>query len=227
MHAQRTLILFLLLTLIQCTPHYISSNFDTVTDDHKVIAILPFEMVYTGNQPDELTEEDMLAIYSAESRAFQISLYNEIHRSTKSGRKPIRVSLQDYRATLRHLAENDIDIHDSCRALPRDLAEMLFVDAVIMARVEKHRLMPDLASYGIEVGADILDLMTDQPLWPWLPHEMTRAKEIKADFSLIDRNRGRVLWSVALEVNADWRLSSNEIIDDINRRAANKFPYRN
>lgn len=35
------------------------------------------------------------------------------------------------------------------------------------------------------------------------------------------------VWPIAFDIDADWRRPSNEIIDEVSRRAARKFPYRN
>ena len=217
---------FLLFTLSSCVPYYIAGNFDAQTANHKTVAVLPFEMVYTGTMPEGLTPQDLDEIAMAESQAFQISFYNEILRSTRSGNKPIRVNLQDYRKTLDLLEDNRIGIRDSWREKPEVLAQALGVDAVVRGRIEKHRLMSDLASYGIELGVHILNVLSDYAIWPWLPFGVTRSKEIRASYSLMDKNAGEVLWSVAIQEDADWRQRANEIIDNINRRGARKFPYR-
>ncbi len=212
--------------LFNCTPYYVSNNFNVTTLDHQTVAVLPFEMVYTGQRPEELTHDDINEIAIAESQAFQISYYNEILRSTKSGRKPIRVDLQDYRKTMNLLNENNIDVISSWDEQSEELAEILGVDALVRARVEKKRLMTDLESYGIEVAVHILDAISPHTVWPWLPHDLTKAKEIKTSYSLVDHENGQLLWSISIDIDADWRLKSNEIIDDINRRSAKKFPYR-
>ncbi len=218
--------LFIFIFCTQCAPHYIASNFEAETINHKEVAILPFEMVYTGVKPEELTEKDMVTIEIAESKAFQISYYNEVLRSTRSGRNPIRVNIQDVRKTNNMLNEHNIPIHESWMLDGDFLAKTLDVDAVIKARVVKNRLMSDLASYGIDVAVHILQVISNHTIWPWLPYGVTRSKEIKASYSLIDRDHGAVIWSIAFEEQADWRQRSNDIIDQVNRRSSKNFPYR-
>ena len=72
--------------LFCCTPYFISNNFEIQTVNHKEIAILPFEMTYTGLIPDEISEEDLIFVEEAESIAFMTSYYNEVLRSTRSGK---------------------------------------------------------------------------------------------------------------------------------------------
>lgn len=216
----------LLLTIYSCTPYFQAANFDTLTADHTRIAVLPFDMIFTGQMPEELTESDILRIEEAESQAFQISFYNQLLRSTRSGKKNLRIEVQHYQATNKILEEKGISIRESWRLSPEELADILEVDAVVRAHIEKARFMSDLASFGIELGVDIVHVLTNYRLWPWLPPVSTRNKAVVADFSLFDEKEGTVLWSISFDKGADWREPANEIINQITRRAAKKFPYR-
>jgi len=220
------LLLFGLLWYSSCSPHYIAANFDDRTIDHETVAILPVEVVFTGKVPEDISEEDILAIEEAEAKAFQISFYNEILRSTKSGRKPIYVDIQHYQQTLGRLEEQCTSLSDAWSKEPAELAAILDVDAVVKARIEKMRYMSDLESYGIDLGIQLAQLFSGATFWPWLPPGMTRAKTIRADYSLLDGEENKILWSVAFDIDADWSRPSNEIIDEVSRRAGRKFPYR-
>lgn len=209
-----------------CTPYFITNNFEELTRDHKTVAVLPFKMIYTGVMPDGITGNDMEEIEIAESKAFQMSMYSEILRSTRMGKDPISVSIQDFSKTLQILSENNISIVDSWGTKPEELSKLLGVDAVVKTCVQKNRLMTDLESFGIEVAVHILDVITDHSIWPWLPHNAAKSKEIKANYSLIDSKDGKVLWNTTIYQDADWSQKANEIIDNLNRRSAKKFPYR-
>ena len=217
---------YLSIVLFCCTPYYISNNFEIQTVNHKEIAILPFEMTYTGLISEELTEEDLILIEEAESIAFMTSYYNEVLRSTRSGKKPIRVNIQHYKNTLQLLDDNGINTFDSWNMKAEDLSEILQVDAVLRGYIEKNQLIPDLESFGIDVGIHILNILTNNALWPWLPYDLSKSKEVNTNYALIDGRDGSTLWSIAYEVEADWRRPANEIIDDVNRRSSKKFPYR-
>jgi hypothetical protein len=154
-----------------------------------------------------------------------ISFYNEVLRSTRSGRKPIRVDVQHYDKTLSILKENNIDIRSSWKEDPAKLAKILGVDAVVKTRIEKHRLMSDLTSYGIDLGVHILGVLSDYKFLFWLPPDLAKSKEVKSSCSLLDKE-GSTLWSISYDIDADWRKPANEIIDDINWKSAKRFPYR-
>ena len=209
-----------------CHPHYISSNFAEKTATHQTIAVVPIEMFFSGKMPKGWTEHDILAIEEIESKAFQISFFNELLRSTKNGKKPIKVDIQHYNKTLQILSENAISVRDSWNLSPEELATLLGVDAIVKARIEKARFMSDFTSYGIDVATEIVNILTNYQAFPWLPVSPI-AKEVIADYSLVNGSDGITLWSVKYQNAADWSQSSEQIIDGISRRAARKFPYRN
>jgi hypothetical protein len=161
--------IIVLFTALGCTPYYLSPNFEAATATHKLIAVVSVEMHFTGKVPEKWTKEDVSNVEDAESQAFQISFYNEILRSTKSGRKPIRVDLQHYKKTLQLLRDQQIGIRQSWEVEPEELCRLLGVDAVVKARIEKTRFMSDLESYGIEVATHVAMILTDYRLFLWIP----------------------------------------------------------
>jgi len=131
----------------------------------------------------------------------------------------------DYK-TLQTLDENNISITDSWTMKAEDLAEILDVDAVLRGHIEKNQLITDLESFGIDIGIHILNILTDNSLWSWIPSNLTKSKEVLTNYTLIEGKNGNTLWSIAYDIEADWRSPANELIDDVNRRSSRKFPYR-
>lgn len=221
-----SVLIVLWLSVIGCARPFYSVNFEEKTADHKTIAVVPIEMIFTGQIPKDWTNSDVVRVEEAESQAFQISFHNEILRSTKSGKKPIRVDLQHYKKTLQLLENNSIGIRDSWKRTPEELARTLGVDAVVTARIQKTRFMSDLESYGIDVATELVNILSDYKLAPWIPVS-SQSKEIKGDYAVINGADGTTLWSITFTVPGDWRQPANQIIDNISRRAARNFPYRN
>lgn len=219
--------LTLLFLLTGCAKrYYIASDFSTRTIGHQTIAVLPVEMVFTGNQPKDLTEEDIAAIEEGESKAFMISLYDAILRSTKNGKKPMRVSVQSYTTTISMLEENNITIRESWSKRPAELAQILGVDAVVQSRIHKNRYMSDLASYGISVGVQVVQVLSQGTLGVFLPGSLNKTNDIKSNFTLVSGEDGAVLYSRAFTEEADWNRPSEQIIDRTTVRFAKFFPYR-
>ena len=91
------------------------------------------------------------------------------------------------------LATKGISVLEVQNHSPEELAAILGVDAVVHARIQKNRLMSDLASYGIELGVRILNVLTDHAIWPWLPLGVTTSKEIQGELFLAGQRQWRDL----------------------------------
>jgi len=207
-------------------PYYLSSSFSDKTKDHEIVAVLPVEMIFLGKMPEGLEEDDILAIEEAESQAFQISLSNEILRSVKGGKRPLSIDFQPYSTTNQILEENQLSVREAWHQSPEYLADLLQVDAVLKTRIEKYRYMSDLASYGVYVATDVIEIITQGTLRPYIPPDLAKTNDILATCSLNDGEDGIVLWSMSKEQAADWSRPPHEVIDGINRRLARHFPYR-
>src|SRR4051812_9048369 len=137
--------------LFSCSTHryYTTSLFEQQAANHKMIAVLPAEMVFTGTQPKNLTSKAIMQIEETESTLFQNSLYNGILRYAESRKYMTTVAVQDISTTRRVLEENNISVRDSWNEDDKKLACLLGVDAVVRMQVVKKRYMSDLASMGI------------------------------------------------------------------------------
>lgn len=214
-----------MLSLTSCKSYFIASDFDDRTRDDKTIAILPFEMVFTGKIPENLTEDDIANMNEQDSKSFMVSFYNETLASTKRGRKQMRVSVQHYDKTLSILEQNNIDVRTSWSEDPQKLADMLGVDAVVKGRIQKHRFMSDMASYGISTGVKVITVATGADPWNWIPMNVTTAKEIQSNYTLVDAD-GTALWSIGYDYDADYRQSAEDVVECINEKSVKHFPYR-
>src|SRR4051812_10794366 len=145
-----------LLTVSCSHKYYTTSYFDQQTATHRVVAVLPAEMIFTGKQPQNITADEISKIEEAESKNFQQALYNSILRHAESKKYFTRINLQDIATTERLLQEHGISYKDTWRKDDKELAGILGVDAVVRMRIQKQRYMSDVASYGISLGRDII-----------------------------------------------------------------------
>lgn len=219
-YGMRYLLFSIGLLLCACSAQkYTASDFDTITADHEMVAVLPVEMVFTGKQPKDLTEEDIHNIEVAESKAFQISLQNAL--LDKASDK--RIHFQEIEQSNKLLLDNDLSIRESW-SMPGDtLAGLLGVEAVVRMRVKKKRYMSNLASFGIDVAEQILEKMADAS--HWLPYNLNKTNDINSKATLINGEDGKILWNLAVDRAADWSRPPREIIDGITRKCARNFPY--
>lgn len=219
--------LLLLVVLNACTTvDYTSPRFAEAAIDHRQIAVLPVEMMFSGRAPKDLTADDILRIEEVESLAFQATLYHYLlDRSSENRRRPIWVSIQPIDVTNRVLTEEGLAIRDTWAMPAEDVAERLGVDAVVRTRVHKTRYLSDLASFGIDLGIHVLlDALDEDHIWP-LPLGPT-TYEIHAEGELLAADDGALLWKVAVDRETNWTQPGNDVVRGVTRKLAKKFPYR-
>jgi hypothetical protein len=203
--------------------NYANSFFYQQTLNHKTIAVLPAEMIFTGKQPKDLSEEDIKKIEEEESRQFQMSLYSSILRHANSGRYYMFVNVQDISKTINSLQEKEISIRDSWKMDASKLAELLGVDAVVKMQVTKKRYMSDKASYGVSVARSIIREIPISGKIP-IPRNLGKTEDISAYCSVVSKDV--TLWNNHYKSSADWDNPSNVIIENITNSFGENFPYK-
>ena len=208
--------------------YYTSANFDQKTAKHKVVAILPAEIVLMGNQPKNLTRADVEIIEEEESKAFMQSLYNSILEYANSRKYYTRVNFQDYALTIKMLADNNVTLRDSWKMNDDVLAKMLGVDAVVRLRISKTRYMSDMASYGVDLAkrisyeSGVFGVMNRSGI-P-VPYVSNKTNDINASCSLV--SSGETLWNDYYKGGANWNNPANQIIESITVVFGKHFPYK-
>jgi len=207
--------------------YYTSASFDQQTSKHRLVAIVPAEMVLTGNQPKKLTPEEISQIEEAESIAFQEALYNGILRYANSKRYITTVDFQDINTTKQVLQDNNISIRDAWRKTDVELTKLLGVDAIVRMRIRKQRYMSDLASYGVSLAKQV-GYEYSGGRFPgtkiFLPPVSTKTNDIYASCSLL--SQGKTLWNDSYKDASDWNSPANAIIEGITDNFGRHFPYK-
>ncbi len=204
--------------------YYLNSDFKKISANHQILAIVPVEMVLTGQMPEDMDDSDIEALEEAESKAFQKSLYNQIHWSPSKS-KHLKVDFQSVEKTNEILDEHEISIRRSWKMTAEELAELLEVDAVVKVQVEKQRYMSDIASMGISIGKRIIDILTRYRSVV-VGNELSKTSDINSNCSIVNGKDGSILWSMKATSSTDWQRPSFEVIDRLNRQLAKDMPYR-
>lgn len=216
---------FLLLITTSCHRSYYTADtyFWQRAAHHKIVAVMPAEMVYTGTQPKNVTPEQIKSIEEQESLAFQQSLYNGIMTNAYNSRYYMTISIQDVTTTQKILKDNNISIRESWIQNDKDLARILGVDAIVRLRVQKKRYMSDLASYGVGVGREILyDIGSSNKFYvPYIPN---KTSDIYASCNIVSNNE--TLWNDYYRGSSNWNRPSEQIIQDITLAFGRHFPYK-
>ena len=203
--------------------HYSNSFFDQQTAGHKLIAVLPSEIVFTGKQPKELTAEQIAKMEEDESKAFQMSLYSSILRYANTNKTYMFVGVQDVTKTMNTLEESKITVRDSWKMDDKKLASLLGVDAIVRMHITQKRYMSDYASYGVTIGRDVINKTGIGNRLP-IPSSLGKTEDIYAYCSVVSNSV--TLWNNSYKGAADWDNPSNVIIENITGNFGKNFPYK-
>jgi len=216
------LINFAALTTACSHKNYTTSYFDQQTMHHKLIAVLPAEMIFTGVQPKDISAETIAKIEENESRMFQNYLFNAVLRYANTNKYYTAVGFQDISTTQKLLEENNISIRDSWKQDDRKLAELLGVDAIVRMRIQKKRYMSDLASLGVDYGQQVLNQIGN--VGKYIPYVPNKTNDIYASCNVVSNNQ--TLWNDDYRGASSYNMSSEKVIDNITDNFGRHFPYR-
>ena len=217
-----TVLLAILLFTACSRKNYAVSSFDQQTMHHKLIAVLPAEMIFTGVQPKDISAEDIAKIEENESRIFQNYLFNSILRYANTRKYYTAVGIQDISTTQKLLEDNRITIRDSWREDDKKLAKLLGVDAVVRMRIQKKRYMSDLASMGVSYGQQVLYQISN--VGKYIPNVPNKTNDIYASCNIVSNNQ--TLWNDDYRGATNYNVSSERVIDNITDNFGQHFPYR-
>ena len=203
--------------------YYTTSFFDQQTANHKIIAVLPSEIVFTGKQPKDLTAEQIAKTEEEESKAFQLALYSNILRYANTNKTYMFVGVQDVTKTINTLDENQITVRDSWKMDDKKLATLLGVDAIVRMQIRQKRYMSDYASYGVTIGRSVINQTGLGGRLP-IPSSLGKTEDIYAYCSVVSNSI--TLWNNSYKSSADWDNPSNVIIENITGSFGRNFPYK-
>ena len=168
---------------------YVVRDFDEIAEPHNRIAILPFEVVYTGRPDPKLSPADIEATREREAIAFQQNLIDLIgQRETRRTR--LNIDLLGADETLARLDAANIGILDAQRRPAHELTEVLGVDAIVLTRINKHRSLTPLESAAVGV---LVATLPPSPL-SVAAASMNRTYRVSVSVSAVDRH-----WHLALQ----------------------------
>ena len=203
--------------------YYTAGNFSEKTEDHKVVAILPAEIVFSGKQPKNLSPENIAKAEETESVNFQYALMNSILRHANTKKYITTVNFQDINTTQKILDQNNISVRDSWKKDDNELAKLLGVDAVIRMNIRKQRYMSDEASYGVDVAKQVIYKTGIGSKVP-VPGSVGKTYDVYATCNLLSDNQ--TLWNDNYKRAADWDTQPNVIVEWITDSFGENFPYK-
>lgn len=184
---------------------YENPRFDEMSDDHKVLAILPF--LTNLDLKDNASEEDIKTLEEKEGYAVQDAF--ETYFSKRKKKKKFPVDFQNIKDTKAILAQNKIDYGNIDVYTTKQLSEILGVDAIISGTLDLNVLL----SKGVSTDFNITDYFSGD------------ANYGRIGMKISDGDTGKLLWKYEKEINKKTGKNTDDLIDRMMKLAIRKFPY--
>ncbi len=184
---------------------YESRKFDELTEEHDVLAIIPF--LTHLDLEDKVSKKELHLREEKEGYAVQNAL--ETYFSQRRKKKKFSVEFQNVKNTNALLAQNNIDYDNIDIHTVKELSDILGVDGIISGNLDLNVLLSD----GVDTKFNFLDYFLGD------------ADYGRIGIKISDGTTGKLLWKYEKEINKKSGKNTNDLIDRMMKAAARKFPY--
>lgn len=184
---------------------YESDKFDALSDDHEMLAIIPF--LTNLDLKEDLTKKEIRKLEEKEGYAVQDAL--ETYFSKRKKRKKFSVEFQNIQNTNALLAQNNISYANIDVYTAKQLCELLEVDGIISGNLDLNILL----SKGIPQDFSLIDFFLGD------------ANYGRIGVKISDGDTGKLLWKYEKQINKKSGKNTDDLIDQMMKLAARKFPY--
>ncbi len=206
-----TIILPAILVLASCNSQVYKdkSFFSRNNVSGQTLAILPAEVIFTGNLPKNWDGERIAKMENEESSRLQQEVYDDFlyHASDRVIRKKHNVKLIDIKVINDKLEKNGISLKDSWKLPSEEIAKILGTDMVLRVRVQNVRYMSRAAAAGINIGASVIEGILSQGRSTGVGMPRTRAGETDMDLSLYHSSQSNAI----VRFDADRKVRTNRL----------------
>ena len=210
------------LTLPGCSSSKKYSYFENNKSKIEKIAVLPFEIIFTGKIPKVVDEQMLEEIELDESITFQ----NSFSKILLSQNGENNFSLQSAQETLDILKSKNIQIRESWKIHPQQLAKILEVDAVVKSRIKRKIEIPNKNDRKRNTVIQILNIsgIFSGVLAPLPQTNNSNFQHIKADYVLVESKGGDIIWKKSTLWNGDKNIALQQKADLVNQNSYFIFP---
>lgn len=213
---KRLTLLFLLsmmttLIFAQSREIYVNPEFNVLAKDHKKIAILPFKTIVKlrPKQMQQMTPEQLAQMQKDEGLAVQSAL--QTYFLKRKAQHNFQISFQDLATTNAQLAKHSLDPNELEKYTPKELADMLEVDAVITGILTTDKPMSEGASLALGLVVGIYGPTNSG----------------KCTININDGATGDLLWKYEKTLSRSLGSDTNTVINTMMRKASRQLPYIN
>jgi len=193
------------LTVVAQKNIYESPNFDHLSEDHQVLAIIPFLTNLDLNEKVSKSEQKRLE----ENEGYAVQNALETYFSKRSKKKKLPVTFQNIENTAAILAKKNISYENIDVYTTKELSEILGVDGIISATIDLNILL----SNGVPTEFSFTDYFSGG------------ANYGRIGIKISDGNTGKLLWKYEKEINKKTGKNTTDLIDRMMKLAIRKFPY--
>ena len=205
---KKLLLYLLLITSLNVSAQkniYESKNFDDLSQDHKVLAIIPF--LTNLDLKDGIQKNELKQLEEKEGYAVQNAL--ETYFSKRKRKKKFSVEFQNTKNTNAILAQKNITYENIDVYTIKQLSEILQVDGIISGNMDLNILL----SKGVPTEFSILDYFLGDSNYG------------RIGIKISDGASGRLLWKYEKKINKKSDKNTYDLIDRMMKLATRKFPY--
>ena len=184
---------------------YESKNFDDLSENHQVLAILPF--LTNLDLKDGISKNELKQLEEKEGYAVQNAL--ETYFSKRKRKKKFSVEFQNTKNTNAILAQNNITYKNIDVYTIKQLSEILQVDGIISGNMDLNILL----SKGVPTEFSFLDYFSGDSNFG------------RIGIKISDGTSGKLLWKYEKKINKKTGKNTNDLIDRMMKLATRKFPY--
>ena len=193
------------LTVVAQKNIYESPNFDHLSEDHQVLAIIPFLTNLDLNEKVSKSEQKRLE----ENEGYAVQNALETYFSKRSKKKKLPVTFQNIENTAAILAKKNISYENIDVYTTKELSEILGVDGIISGTLDLNILL----SNGVPTEFSFTDYFSGG------------ANYGRIGIKISDGNTGKLLWKYEKEINKKTGKNTTDLIDRMMKLAIRKFPY--
>ncbi|WP_347158897.1 hypothetical protein [Pontibacter chitinilyticus] len=208
----KKLLLFALvcLTLVSCGPQiYQAPSFKTESANHKVVAILPFDVTIESRRLPKGVTADMVQDQQRDyGYGIQSDVYGYLLREMSKNR--YTVTFQDVSKTNAILNDAGLAYGDLRLKSKEEICELLGVDAVVSGQATMSKPMSDGAAIavGLLVGA-----------WG-------STNTINTTITIHEGRKGDLMWKYDYVASGSIGSSRQSLTNALMRNSSKKFPYK-
>jgi len=205
---KKSLLYLLLVTSIGVSAQkniYESKNFDDLSENHQVLAIIPF--LTNLDLKDEISKSELKKLEEKEGYAVQNAL--ETYFSKRKRKKKFSVEFQNTKNTNALLAQKNITYKNIDIYTIKELSEILQVDGIISGNMDLNIIL----SKGVPTEFSFLDYFLGDSNYG------------RIGIKISDGTSGKLLWKYERKINKKTGKNTNDLIDRMMKLATRKFPY--